>query len=224
MTTSEDDLRALVHFLDDGVEAERHRLARILHDDMAQGVTALRFGLDRLLDGLVAGAERANLALEARSAIDRLDDLMRAIRRTMTELRPAVLDQLGLRAALEWRLREFERTSGIAAEIDAAVDPPLSGAQATRVYRIVADDLARLERSGTAALVSLALTHGAAGCRIELTAHEYVPGPARPDEPLLMRQLEERARALGDGVGIELRGRARVLTFGVSRAAGEGDA
>jgi signal transduction histidine kinase len=224
MTTSEDDLRALIHFLEDGVEAERRRLARILHDEMAQGVTALRFSLERLVDGLIGGAEPAALARETRSAIERLDDLLRAIRRTMTELRPAVLDQLGLRAALEWRLREFERRTGIAAELDAAGDPPVTGEQATRVYRIVSDDLARLERAGTAALVSLSLMPWAAGCRIELTAHEYVPAPEGPEQALLMLQLHERARELGESVAVEMRGHARVLTFGVALPAGECDA
>jgi len=221
MTPSDGDLRALVRYLEDGIEAERTRLARTLHDDMAQGVTALRFDLERLVTGLVGGAEIGGLAADAQSTVDRLDDLMRAIRRTMAELRPAVLDQVGLRAALEWRLRLFEQRTGIAAELDAAADPPVSGDQATRVYRIVSDELARLERAGTAALVSLTLHPDAARCRIELTAHEYVAAPEDPEHALRALQFHERTHELGGQGTIEEYGSARVVSFGVPLATGE---
>jgi two-component system sensor histidine kinase UhpB len=221
MTPSEDDLRALVRYLEDGIEAERTRLARTLHDEMAQGVTALRFDLERLVNGLAGGAEARGLAAEMQSTIDRLDALMRTIRRTMAELRPAVLDQVGLRAALEWRLRVFEQRTGIAAELDAAADPPVNGDQATRVYRIVSDELARLERAGSAALVCLTLRHVSARCRIELTAHEYVAAPEEPDHAMLMLQFHERAHELGGQGAIEQHGSARVVTFGVPLATGE---
>jgi two-component system, NarL family, sensor histidine kinase UhpB len=218
MNPSEGDLRALVRYLEDGIEAERTRLARTMHDDLAQGVTALRFSLQRLADGLVSGAEAGGFGGEAQSAIHRLDDLMRAIRRAMAELRPPVLDQLGLRAALEWRLRVFEERTGIAAELDGAADPPVNGDQATRVYRIVSDELARLERSGSAALVCLTLHPGSARCRIELTAHEYVPAPEDPEHAMRMLQFHERARELGAQGTIEQHGSARVVTFGVPLA------
>lgn len=221
MTPSEDDLRALVRYLEDGIEAERTGLARTLHDEMAQGVTALRFSLERVVDGLVGGAEAGGLAVETQSAIDRLDDLMRSIRRTMAELRPAVLDQVGLRAALEWRLREFERRTGIAAELDEAADPPVDGDQATRVYRIVSDELARLERAGSAALVCLTLHHAPDRCRIVLTAHEYIPPPEGPADAVTMLQFHERARELGALGTIAQHGSARVVTFGVALATGE---
>jgi two-component system sensor histidine kinase UhpB len=221
MTPSEDDLRALVRYLEDGIEAERTRLARTLHDEMAQGVTALRFGLERLGNGLISGAEAGELAAETQSAIDRLDDLMRTIRRTMADLRPAVLDQVGLRAALEWRLRVFEQRTGIAAELDAAVDPPVTGDQATRAYRIVSDELARLERAGSAALVCLTLHHVSAGCRIALTAHEYVPAPEDRERAMLMLQFHERAHELGAHGTIEQHGSVRVVTFAVPVAGGE---
>jgi two-component system, NarL family, sensor histidine kinase UhpB len=221
MNPSEDELRALVRYLENGIEAERTRLARTLHDDMAQGVTALRFGLERVVEGLARGAEAGGLTGETQSAIDGLDDLMRAIRRTMAELRPAVLDQVGLRAALEWRLRVFEQRTGIAAELDAAADPPVNGDQATRVYRIVSDELARLERAGSAALVSLTLHPGSARCRIEITAHEYVPAPEDPEHAMLMLQFHERTHELGAQGTIELNGSARVVTFGVPLATEE---
>jgi two-component system, NarL family, sensor histidine kinase UhpB len=221
MTPPDGDLRALVRYLEDGIEAERTRLARTLHDDMAQGVTALRFDLERLVTGLVRGAETGGLAAEAQSTVTRLDDLMRAIRRTMADLRPAVLDQVGLRAALEWRLRLFEQRTGIAAELDAAADPPVSGDRATRVYRIVSDELARLERAGSAALVSLTLHPGAARCRIELTAHEYVAAPEDPEHAMLALQFHERTHELGGQGTIEQHGSTRVVAFGVSLVAGE---
>jgi signal transduction histidine kinase len=227
MASADDRLRALVRFLEDGLEAERTRLARTLHDEMAQDVTALRFGLERLVDGLASGADTGGLARDARAAIELLDDLMRAIRRTMAELRPAVLDQAGLRAALEWRLREFERRTGIATELDGASEPPVSGDQASRIYRIVSDELGRFERGGSAALVCLAVREVAEGdaaparCVIELTAHEFVPPPEDADQALRALRLEERARELGATATIAQRGSARVLAFAVPRAVGE---
>jgi signal transduction histidine kinase len=221
MHPAADDLRALVRYLEDGIEAERARLARTLHDDMAQGVTALRFRLERLVEGLASGGDMARLTGQTQSAIDGLDDVMRSIRRTMAELRPPVLDQVGLRAALEWRLRAFEQRTGIAAELDGAADPPVTGDQATRVYRIVSDELTRLERAGSAALVCLTLHPGAARWRIELTAHDYVPAPEDPEHAMLALQFHERTRELDAPGTIERRGSARVVTFGVPFVIGE---
>lgn len=215
MTPSRDDLRALVRHLEGAIEAERARLARTLHDEMAQGVTALRFSLERLADGLCDGGAPAGLAGEARAAVDRLDDLMRSVRRIMSDLRPAVLDQVGLRAALEWRLREFERRTGIAVDVDVHGEPPVSGDQATRVYRIVSDELARLERAGTAALVRLALHRRETRCDVELTAHDYVAAPETPDHAVLVLQFHERVRELGGFGSIEHHAAARVVTVGV---------
>lgn len=219
MTPSTDDLRALVRYLEDRLEAERASVARTLHDDMAQGITAIRFGLERVADGLGSGAAPDRLAEETRSAIGRLEDLMRAIRRTMAELRPPVLDQVGLRAALQWRLRGFEQRTGIAVELDAPAEPGLSGVQATRVYRVVSDELTRLEHGGSAALVCVTLHHDPGHCRIELAAHDYVPPPGDPRQALVELQFRERALELGDRGTIERRGSTRVVTFGVPLAA-----
>ncbi|HVY92042.1 MAG TPA: sensor histidine kinase [Bryobacteraceae bacterium] len=136
-------------------EEERKFLARELHDEIGQTLTALRMELSP------AAAEMQNP--DARERLRNCQDLAEravgTVRHISLMLRPALLDDLGLGAALEWHLNEFSRRSGIRADYvaDEAV-PDLSDEKRTCIYRVAQEALNNCEKYSRATRVRLLLT------------------------------------------------------------------
>jgi len=153
---SEEQLRALSTHLLSVQEEERGRIAREIHDELGQALTALKIDLawvDQHLSEQPAGL-RAKLQRMARL----MDETVEAVRQLATELRPGVLDDLGLVAALEWQVLEFQECTGVAcifawSPADLAVDP----ARATAVFRICQEALTNVVRHAEATEVEIAL-------------------------------------------------------------------
>jgi PAS domain S-box-containing protein len=133
-------------------EDERARIARDLHDQLGQQLTALRLHLERLRD-VRANPEDIDRALEITQSIDREVDFL------AWELRPATLDDLGLSAALPRFLREWSQHYGIAAEFQGptAVSGQLSRAAETAFYRIAQEALTNVVKHAHASRVDVIL-------------------------------------------------------------------
>ena len=112
LSYSYERLRALAAKLEEVREEERTGIARELHDQLGQALTALKFDLARLTDRLVE--KDATLAQEAKAITTQMDTMVKTVRRIATDLRPGVLDNLGLAASIEWQAREFQKRMGIA--------------------------------------------------------------------------------------------------------------
>ncbi|HWL15225.1 MAG TPA: response regulator [Opitutus sp.] len=126
-------------------EDERHAIARELHDQVGQLLTGLRFQLE--------AARTRPAALDDALAVT--DDLLRTVREMTLQLRPRMLDDFGLRPALEWHVNRFQTQTGIAVELDVALpDQRLSTTLETTTYRIVQEALTNIARhSGARAAV-----------------------------------------------------------------------
>ena len=99
-------------------EDERGRIAREMHDELGQALTALKFDLHWLHDQ-VAGEASARLT----QMIDMVEQTIDAVRRVCSDLRPPMLDDLGLVAALEWHAANVERATGISCRVFASGAP-----------------------------------------------------------------------------------------------------
>jgi len=135
-------------------EAERHRLARDLHDEAAQALTSLLVHL-RLL-------ERANTPEEAQSRVKELRVLtaqaLEEVRRVSLDLRPTILDDLGLEPALAWRVDEFNKLDGMRATIDSqGLDQRLPSDIELAFYRVGQESLNNIVKHARASEVSLQL-------------------------------------------------------------------
>lgn len=136
-------------------EAERRRLARELHDETGQALTSILLGLRSLEDVVAGDEERAAVASIRRLAVDTLQD----VRRLAVELRPKVLDDFGLEAALERLTASFAEQTGIAVDFVASLgEERLAGETATALYRIVQETLTNVVKHATASHVSVLLT------------------------------------------------------------------
>src|SRR5439155_18296292 len=108
---SHEQLRALSIHLQHVREDERIRIAREVHDGLGQSLTGVKLQLISLASRLPK--KPPVLQGKARTVITHIDEAIQAVRRIATDLRPDVLDNAGLLAALEWQAREFERQTGI---------------------------------------------------------------------------------------------------------------
>ncbi len=113
-------LRTLAQHLESVQENERRRIARDLHDDLGQSVTAMRYTVARLRNKLQRPSDAPNLLLlEDLSAI--LDGTAQTVRAVVATLSPRILEEHGLAAAAEWHVRRTEETAAIACELHYGV-------------------------------------------------------------------------------------------------------
>jgi signal transduction histidine kinase len=139
-------------------ELERRRLARELHDETGQALTSILLGLKPLEDALEKEESRAAAAELRELVVATLQD----VRRLAVELRPKVLDDFGLVAALERLTETFAEQTGIAVDLEArAGDERLPAEVETAIYRIVQESLTNVVKHARAQRVSILLTRRA---------------------------------------------------------------
>jgi len=156
--TSE-QLRALTARLQSVREEEATRIARQIHDELGQKLTAVKLELMALFGDLPADEEPTRQ--RRRSIVKLLDESIQSIRRIAAELRPGILDDLGFAAAVEWVAEEFEARTGTTVHvtlppIDIAMDRP----RVTALFRILQDTLTNVARHANASYVSVRLAAG----------------------------------------------------------------
>lgn len=149
---SREDLRALAARLQATHEAERSVLAREIHDELSGSLTALKMELSLLPD---RAAKDHNAFLEKLCSMSGLiDRTLARVHTIVTDLRPVVLDKLGLVAAMEWKARVFQERSGIACETHLPLEEiPLEPDRATAVFRIFQEALTNVVRHANATKV-----------------------------------------------------------------------
>jgi signal transduction histidine kinase len=114
LADSQKQLRNLYKHLQSLREEERTSIAREIHDDLGQSLTALKMDLSRLATQSCGDDEVLRQKLNA--DVDHVDKIIQSVKRVCTELRPTILDHLGLAAAVEWQCEEFQKRTGIKCE------------------------------------------------------------------------------------------------------------
>jgi signal transduction histidine kinase len=142
-------------------EAERTRIARELHDELGVGLTCLKIDLSRL-HTMVNEETRAGTPKKAadkiRSMVEQIDTTIASVQRLVTELRPAVLDDLGLVAAVEWQCQDFQKRTGIPCTcVTSADDITMEPERATALFRICQEALTNAARHAQATAVTIKL-------------------------------------------------------------------
>jgi signal transduction histidine kinase len=151
-----DQLRALTNYLQYVREEERTRIAREVHDELGQALTGLKLDLSLLAKKLPPGTDE--LRQKSKTMIAHIDETIQTVRRIATELRPGILDSLGLVAALEWQANEFQTRSGIACEVNSTVDDAgLPHDFTTVFFRIFQETLTNIIRHAKATKVDVQL-------------------------------------------------------------------
>lgn len=152
-------LKALSNRLLRVQEEERHAIARELHDQVGQLITGLRFQIER--------ARREPAILGEALAIT--DELLRTVRELTLQLRPRMLDDFGLRPALEWHVDRFRNQTGISVELDIALpEHRLSSVLETTTYRIVQEALTNVARHSGASSAVVTVTADDVSLHVEI--------------------------------------------------------
>lgn len=157
---SQEELRSLAGHLQQAREEERTRIAREIHDELGQMLTALKLDLGWLEKRLAAGTsvETGPLLTKVRSMSELFHTLVQTVRRLATELRPGLLDTLGLEAAVEWHVHDFQERSGLQCTVDAHLRPDaLDRSAATALFRILQESLTNVARHAKAKTVRVRL-------------------------------------------------------------------
>jgi len=157
---SYDELRALSARLESVREEESTRIAREVHDEVGQALTALKMDVAEVERGLAATGGAPEAVAGTLSAMGRLlDDTMDVVHRISTELRPGVLDELGLEEAVEWQLEEFRKRTGISCRFETGVGGgSIDRAVATAVFRVLQELLTNVVRHARASAVHVRLS------------------------------------------------------------------
>jgi PAS domain S-box-containing protein len=203
---SHETLRGLLNRLEKAREEERTRVARDIHDDMGQNLTAIKMDLrwiERALEKVEALSELDAVKARARTAIEIVDATTAAVQELATQLRPGVLDKLGLGPALRFEARRFQAHSGIqcrASVPDALPNP--TPAVATALFRILQECLTNVARHSGATSTSIRLD--VRDDDLLLRIHDNGTGitDAALDDPqsLGVLGMKERAAILGGEV------------------------
>lgn len=146
--------RALSARLETVREEERAHMAREIHDNLGQMMTGLKLDFSWLEKRMVRVKEeslRKEMEPKLIEIADLLEETIQTVRNIATDLRPGVLDTLGLRAAIDWQVREFERRNSINCSSKLCQDPPnLSPERATALFRILQEVLTNITRHAKA--------------------------------------------------------------------------
>lgn len=149
-------LRTLTAHREAILEEERARISREIHDELGEVLTAAKLDLAWIRDSLPRASAGIGTRLDELSG--RLDTTVKIVRRIATELRPVVLDQLGLAAATEWQVRDFARRTGLACSARAELgDLRLPRETATGLFRILQEALTNIARHAQASMVRVDL-------------------------------------------------------------------
>jgi PAS domain S-box-containing protein len=204
LKASRQELRALAARLQTVREEERTRIARELHDELGQALTGLKLDLAWIRSRL-AGRE-PELADCLLALMGRVDGTVEQVRRIATELRPGVLDLLGLVAAIEWQAQEFGRRTGVVTDLDIRSDQsPVDDTRATTIFRILQEALTNVARHAAASRVTIRYVQTRESIRLEVAddGRGFSVGDRAGGESLGLLGARERAIACGGELEID---------------------
>ena len=192
-----DNLRRLAAHAETIKESERKRIAREIHDDLGQNLLALRIEVDLLASR--TNKRHPRLHTRAHWMLEQIDATIKSVRQIINDLRPHVLD-LGLTAAVDWQIAEFQRRTGLACQL-VSRDPDLhvSDRCATALFRILQESLTNIARHAHATNVRVELTGDADSISMTVSDNGVGLPRAGSQKPgsFGLVGIEERVRILG---------------------------
>ena len=205
-----EELHILAARLTEVEETERQRLARELHDQVGQNLTALGIGLSLVRSQL---PKRTDPAMHARLAdlLGLVEETTARIRSVMGDLRPPVLDDYGLVAALGWYAGQVARRTGISVDVSGKeCDPRLPPAAETALFRIAQEALNNVAKHAGASRVGITFSARPSGATLAIADNgkgfaATMPVPMANRAHWGLRIMKERADGVGGACRIESR-------------------
>ncbi|MEO0665629.1 MAG: cache domain-containing protein, partial [Pseudomonadota bacterium] len=197
-------LKDLTQRIFDTQEEERSRVARELHDGISQILVSVRYSLDAARRRLATGDPRAGQNID--SGIDALGGAIQEVRRISRDLRPAVLDDLGLGPALKALVEDFSARNEVSSEFKTVVfRNRLDDEAKIALYRVAQEALTNVERHAQATHVSLTLEGNARGARMRIADNGQGLPTSQARDPragLGLRNMQERVEKLNGTLNV----------------------
>jgi len=185
-----EQLRALTGKLQNAREEERTRVAREIHDELGQALTAIKMELASLF-------REHPVAKDRQSILELADETIRSVRRIATELRPGLLDDLGLVAAMEWAAEEFQSRTKMKVDVRLPdVEIAIDTERSTALFRIFQETLTNVVRHANATQVNVRLAEENGFLLLEVHDNGRGIGPDQPSTGTSLGILGMRERAL----------------------------
>lgn len=200
LRASEKQIRNFAKHLHKLQEEERAHIAREIHDQLGQEFVGIKIGLSEIVKNNAVPRSTVN---DVKEMIGTVDNAIQSLRKIATELRPGILDSMGLLSSVEWLGKEFERKTGIRCEMeltgtDQAVDKNIS----ICFFRICQEALTNISKHAACSLVKITVSQTNNNLTMRITDN----GIGMPDEkiknPFSMGMLGMRERA--SNIGSEL--------------------
>ena len=202
LQASHEKLRLLAAHAEQIKEGERKRIAREIHDDLAQSLLALKIEAEFLANRTRGGHKRLHARADA--TVRQIDVTIRSVRHIINDLRPNVLD-LGLSAAVDWQVADFARRTGIACElVDDDGDYRIDDHCATAFFRILQESLNNVARHAHATRVWIDLRQHADMLTMTIRDNGVgmQPGSRNRNGSFGLVGIEERVGILGGSFSV----------------------
>ena len=196
-------LRALASHLQSVIEEERRRIAREIHDDIGQLLTATKMDLSLLSRSVGEIKEKKiqkTLSKEIEALIGLLDRGVQSIRKIVRDLRPEVLETMGFLAGINWQAKEFEKRTGIRISLSLPpAEPTLEKLHIVAIFRVMQEALTNVARHAEASTVKVELKAEPSALRLTITDNGKGVGEDAHDQPgsFGVIGMRERVAALG---------------------------
>jgi signal transduction histidine kinase len=212
---SEENLRALAARVQSVREEEQIRIAREVHDGLGQALTGLKMDLTWLAGKLKPDQEA--LLQKVGGMFGLIDETIHSVRKIASGLRPELLDEAGLAAAIGWQARDFQQRTGIRCIVDVPTESDgLDAERSTALFRVFQEVLTNVARHANATRVDISMRRDDARFTLEVRDNGKGIAPAAVRDPRSLGLLGMRERVLPfDGrieIGSGIRGKGtRVL-------------
>jgi len=194
---SKDELHELASAAHRAREQEKSRIARELHDELGQSLTALQMDVAWCRERIPA---QDGMAMRLARMESLLETTVAATRRISSDLRPLMLDDLGLRPALEWLVESFTQHTGVRCDLSVASEElELPELQATAVFRAVQESLTNIAKHARATRVDVNIEqeNSTLAIRVRDDGIGFSPEDSRKPNSFGLLGLRERAALLG---------------------------
>ena len=194
---SYNEVKRLTTYLQKVREEERMHISHEIHDELGQMLTVLKMDIswmDKRIEESASGVKE-----KIKETLQTIDTTISSVRRIASELRPSILDDLGLNATMEWHIKEFEKRSGIATIVDIPKEElSLPDAYKTGLYRILQESLTNVSRhSGATTVTVLMRRHNGNAVLTIADNGKGFDATKRAQKTLGLLGMKERTEAMG---------------------------
>ncbi|MBF0557764.1 MAG: PAS domain S-box protein [Nitrospirae bacterium] len=206
LKNSREQMRYLASYLQTMREKERTDIAREIHDELGQSLTALKIDLMNLTRDIAGlkGCECSAICDKMHLTSGFIDELSGKVHKIAMELRPGILDHLGLSSAIEWQLSDFQKRTGISGEYKPAIKTAVNGEIATAIFRILQEALTNVIRHANATRVEVRLKEEAGHLILEIedNGEGFSENNLHDEHSLGLLGMKERAYSHGGTLDI----------------------